>query len=147
MQELKPDWKYVLKVHTFYPKTQVSTGLRKVLMQPKAVKAKKEYEEDYIAFRWRDVGASEIDYHKPLSGVEVKIDNQWVLMVKNGEPANDDGYDIEVRFLKKLNHGMGEYEVRWYNPVLGGEYRFVIEPRCKHATLVSRAFIYKGFPN
>jgi hypothetical protein len=29
--------------------------------------------------------------------------------------------------------------------VPGGEYRFVIEPRCKHAALVSRAFIYKGF--
>ena len=147
VQELKPDWKYVLKVNTFYPKAQVSTGLRKVLKQPKAVKAEKEYEEDYITFRWRDVGASEIDYHKPLSGVEVKIDDQWVPMVKNEEPANDDGYDIEVRFLKKLNHGMGEYEVRWYNPVLGGEYRFEIEQRHKHAPLVSRAFIYKGFAN
>jgi neutral ceramidase len=147
VQELKPDWKYVLKVNTFYPKAQVSTGRRKVLMQPNVVKAKKEYEEDYIAFRWQDVGASEIDYHKPLSGVEVKIDDQWVPMVKNGHPANDDGYDIEVRFLKKLDDGMGAYEVRWYNPVLGGEYRFVIEPRCKHAALVSRAFIYNGFAN
>jgi neutral ceramidase len=114
-------------------------------MQPKAVKAEKEYEEDYIAFRWQDVGASEIDFHKPLSGVEVKIDDKWLPMVKNGEPANDDGYDIEVRLLKKLDDGMGRYEVRWYNPVPGGEYRFVIEPRCKHAPLVSRAFTYNGF--
>jgi neutral ceramidase len=147
VQELKPDWKYILKVNTFYPKAQVSTGQRKVLMQPNVVKAKKEYEEDFIAFRWQDVGASEIDYHKPLSGVEVKIDDQWLPMVQNGKPVNDDGYDIEVRFLKKLDDGMGEYEVRWYNPVPGGEYRFVIEPRCKHAVLESRVFIYNGFAN
>lgn len=147
VQELKPDWKYVLKVNAFYPKTQVSTGQRKVHMQPKVVKAKKEYEEDYIAFRWQDVGPSEIDYHKPLSGVEVKIDDKWLPMVKNGEPVNDDGYDIEVRFLKKRDKGMGEYEVRWYNPVPGGKYRFVIEPRRKFEKLVSRDFIYNGFIN
>jgi hypothetical protein len=29
--------------------------------------------------------------------------------------------------------------------VPGGEYRFLIEPRCKHSSLASRAFIYKGF--
>jgi len=68
-------------------------------------------------------------------------------MVKNAEPVNDNGYDIEVRYLKKLDDGMGEYEVRWYNPVPGGEYRFVIEPRCKHSKLVSPAFIYNGFAN
>jgi neutral ceramidase len=147
VQELKSDWKYVLKVNTFYPKAQASTGQRKVLMQPKAVKAKKGYEEDYISFRWQDVGASEIDFHKPLSGVEVKINDKWLPMVKNGEPVNDDGYDIEVRFLKKRNDGMGEYEVRWYNPVPGGKYRFVIEPRRKFKKLVSRDFIYKGVIN
>ena len=147
VHELKPDWKYILKVNTFYPEAQVSTGRRKVIMQPKVVKAKKEYEEDYIAFRWEDVGPSKIDFHKSLSRVEVKIDEKWVRMVEDGKPIDDDGYDMEVRYLKKLDDGMGEYEVRWYNPVLGGEYRFVIEPRCKHAPLVSRAFIYNGFAN
>ena len=145
VQELNPEWKYVMKVNTFYPETQVSNGQREVLEQPKAVKAKKNYEEDYIAFRWQDIGASEIDFHEPLSRVEVKINGQWVLMRANGEPIDDDGYDMEVRYLKKLGEGMGKYEVRWYNPVTGGEYRFVIEPRCKHSALVSRAFIYKRF--
>ena len=147
VHELKPDWKYVLKVNTFYPEVRISTGQRKILMQPKAVKAEKEYEEDYIAFRWKDVGASEIDFHRPLSGVEVKIDGKWLPMVRNARPVNDDGYDIEVRYLKKLDEGMGGYEVRWYNPVPGGEYRFVIEPRCKHSRFVSPAFIYNGFAN
>jgi neutral ceramidase len=145
VQELKPEWKYVLKVNTFYPRVQVSTGQRKAMVQPTAVKAEKYYEEDYIAFRWQDVGPSEIDFHKPLSGMETKIDEQWVPMMENGEPVNDDRYDLEVRYLKKLDEGMGEYEVRWYNPVPGGEYRFRIEPRCRHSALASRAFIYKGF--
>ena len=145
VQELKPEWTYVMKANRFYPETQVSTGQRKVLAQPKTVKAEEYYEENYIAFRWQDVGPSEIDFHEPLSRVEVKIDEQWVPMLENAEPIDDDGYDMEVRYLKKLDEGMGRYEVRWYNPVTGGEYRFVIEPRCKHTTLVSRAFTYKGF--
>ncbi len=145
VQELKPDWKYAVKVNTFYPEAKVSTGRRKALVQPKAVKAKKYYEEDYIVFRWQDVGDSEIDLHEPLSRVEVKINGQWAPMRTNGEPIDDDGYDMEVRYLKKLDEGMGKYEVRWYNPVPGGEYRFLIEPRCRHSALASRAFIYKGF--
>jgi len=134
-----------VKVNTFYPEARLCTGRREAVMKPKAVKAKKDYEEDYIAFRWQDVGAGEIDFHQPLCGVEVKIDDKWVPMVKNAEPVSDDGYDIEVRYLKKLDEGMGKYEVRWYNPVRGGEYRFRIEPRCKRPALVSRAFSYKGF--
>jgi neutral ceramidase len=145
IQELKPQWKYVLKVDSFYPDTHPGTGKRKVLLQPQAARAQKEYEEDYIAFRWQDVGSGEIDFHKPLAGVEVKIDDKWVPLVASAEPVNDDGYDIEVRYLRKLADGMGEYEARWYNPVPGGEYRFVIEPRSKHAALVSRAFTYNGF--
>ena len=147
VQELKPEWKYEIKVNTFYPEVQVSTGQRQALAQPQAVKAEKYYEEDYVVFYWQDVGPGEIDFHEPLSRVEVKIDEHWVPMLENAEPIDDDGYDMEVRYLKKLDEGMGKYEVRWYNPVPGGEYRFVIEPRCKQAALVSRAFIYKGFAN
>jgi neutral ceramidase len=143
VHELMPNWQYAVKVNTFYPEARVSTGRRKAVMQPKAVKAKKDYEEDYIAFRWQDVGAGEIDFHQPLSGVEVKIDDKWVPMVEGGKQINDDGYDLEVRYLKKLDEGMGKYEVRWYNPVRGGEYRFRIEPRGKHPVLASRAFVYE----
>ena len=145
VHELKPDWKYTVKVNTFYPEAEVSNGLRKVITQPKLVKAEKDYEEDYIAFRWEDVGPSEIDFHKSLSRVEVKINEQWVPIVENGKPIDDDGYDMEVRYMRKLYDGMGEYEVRWYNPVVGGEYRFLIEPRGNNSVLRSRAFVYKGF--
>jgi len=145
VHELRPNWKYIVKVNTFYPEIRISSGRRKVIMQPKVVKAKKDYEEDYIAFRWEDVGPSEIDFHKPLSRVEVKINEQWVPMVTEDKPIDDDGYDMEVRYMRKLYDGMGEYEARWYNPVVGGEYRFLIEPRGNNSVLTSRAFVYKGF--
>jgi len=145
MQELMPDWQYLLRVNTFYPEYQASTGHRRILVQPALVQADEKDEEDYIVFRWQDIGPSEINFHIPLSRVEVKTDNQWVLLRENEEPIHDDGYDLEVRYLDERDDGMGEYEVRWYNPAPGGEYRFLIAPRQKHSALTSRAFTYKVF--
>jgi len=109
------------------------------------VRAKRAYDEDYIAFRWQDVGPSEIRLHQPLGRVEVKSNSQWVLLSVRGEPIHDDGYDLEVRYLGHVDKGLGQYELRWYNPVPGGEYRFRIEPRGEHAALISQAFFYRGF--
>ena len=147
IQELMPHWQYLLMVNSFYPQTQASTGQRRVLVQPALVRANNKNEEDYIFFRWRDIGPSEIDFHMPLSRVEVRTDDQWVLLWKNEEPIHDDGYDLEVRYVDERDNGMGEYEVRWYNPAPGGEYRFLIAPRQKHSALASRAFNYKAFPD
>ena len=144
VHELKPEWKYRLKVNTFYPEARAATGERRALRQPAPVRAKKEYQEDYICFRWQDVGPSEISFHQPLSRVEVKTDPGWAPLSVNDEPIHDDGYDLEVRYLRRLDDGMGEYELRWYNPAPGGEYRFVIEPRGKRPALASQAFLYKG---
>lgn len=145
VQELMPSWEYRLRANTFYPEDRVGTCPRRVLRQPTPVRADTAYGEDYIAFRWQDVGPSEIRFHQPLSRIEVKIDDQWVLMSAHGEPIHDDGYDLEVRYLGDLDKGMGKYELRWYNPMPGGEYRFRIEPRGEHPALVSRAFLYRGF--
>jgi len=147
VHELRPQWRYRLKVNTFYPEPRPATGRRGALAQPTVVPARTEHQEDYVCFRWRDVGPSLIDFHRPLSRVEVSRDGCWGLMRVKGEPIHDDGYDLEVRYLRRLAGGMGEYEVRWYNPLPGGEYRFVIEPRRKHAALTSRAFLYKGLSN
>jgi len=145
IQELMPSWQYLLIVNTFYPEAQTSTGQRRILAQPALVRADKKDEEDYIVFRWQDVGPGEMDFHIPLSRVEVKIDNQWVLLRENEEPIHDDGYDLEIRYVDERDDGMGEYEVRWYNPAPGGEYRFLIAPRQKHSALTSRAFTYQVF--
>jgi neutral ceramidase len=145
VQELRPAWMYRLKVSTFYPKYRPSNGRRKAMAQPMAVKVEKPQEEDFIAFRWQDVGPGEMELHQSLSRVEVKNPQHWETLWVNGEPIHDDGYDLEVRYLGHLDKGMGQYELRWYNPVPGDEYRFRIEPRGEHPALVSRAFLYRGF--
>ncbi len=145
VQELLPGWKYRLKTNTFYPKDRAGTGSRRVLQQPAPVRARTAEDEDYVAFRWQDVDAGDICYHQPLCRVEAKTNDQWVLLSAQGVPLHDDGYDLEVRYLGHLSEGMGQYELRWYNPVPGGKYRFRIEPRGEHPALVSRAFFYRGF--
>lgn len=144
VHELKPKWEYLLKVNTFYPKARPSIGVRTALAEPIVVRARRANEEDYIRFRWQDLGPGEISFHQPLSRVETLADGQWQLMRADGEPIHDDGYDLEVRYLGERDDGMGEYEVRWYNPVPGGPYHFVIEPRREHPALVSQAFIYRA---
>ena len=143
VQELAPRWEYQLKTNSFYPEDHTGTGARRVLLQPTPVRADRPYEEDYMAFRWQDVGPSEIRFHQPLGRVEAKTNGRWHLMSAHGEPIHDDGYDLEVRYLGDLDDGMAKYELRWYNPVPGGEYRFRIEPRGEHRVLVSRAFLYR----
>ncbi|HUT32150.1 MAG TPA: neutral/alkaline non-lysosomal ceramidase N-terminal domain-containing protein [Planctomycetota bacterium] len=144
VHELSPKWEYVLKVNKFYPEARTSTGVRRALAVPTLKRARRENEEDYVRFRWQDVGPSEINFHQPLARVEVKAGDRWEPMRVDERPIDDDGYDLEVRYLDKLADGMGEYEVRWYNPVPGGGYRFVIAARGERAAIVSRAFVYKG---
>jgi neutral ceramidase len=144
VQELRPMWQYRLKVATFFPESQPSKGRREVVAQPRAVQGQQPEDEDFIDFRWQDVGPDQIDLHRPLGRVEVKNQQGWETLWANGEPIHDDGYDLEVRYLAGRDDGMGEYEVRWYNPVPGGTYRFVIEPRQGRPTLISQPFNSKG---
>ena len=145
VQELQPAWTYRVKVGTFYPEPRPSTGRREVVAQPTPVRAEKAEEEDFVAFRWRDVGPRAVDLHRPLSRVEVERQHRWEALWVNGEPIHDDGYDLEVRYLAARGEGMGEYEVRWYNPAPGGAYRFVVESRQGQPALVSQPFTYTGF--
>jgi neutral ceramidase len=145
VQELMPGWQYRLKTNTFYPEDRVGTGPRRVLQQPAPVRAGTAQGEDYVAFRWQDADAAEICFHEPLSRVEIRSNDQWTLLSVQGEPRHDDGYDLEVRCLGDLPQDMAKYELRWYNPVPGGPYRFRIEPRGEHPALTSRAFLYQGF--
>ena len=63
-------------------------------------------------------------------------------MQNQGELINDEGYDLEVRLIDEEDLGMAKYQVRWYNPVVGGQYRFVIAPRSQQAELVSKSFSF-----
>jgi neutral ceramidase len=138
--ELSPKWDYALKVNEFFPEKIASTGQRKALEQPEMHFAEADNEEDYIEFEWLDVGASEIKLHEPLAKVEVLRDGQWVTMNNGIEPIDDDGYDLEIRLEDDEDNGMAEYQIRWYNPVAGGQYRFTIEARGGQDVLYSKAF-------
>ena len=145
--ELLPKWDYELKVNEFFPEKVASSGQRMALEQPHVHAAESINEESYIEFEWLDVGASEINLHEPLAKVEVMVDGQWVAMTNGLEPINDDGYDIEVRLQDDEDQGMAEYQVRWYNPVAGGQYRFVIAPRSGQEQMVSESFSFAAHLN
>ncbi len=142
--ELSPQWQYDVAVNEFFPEKTIATGKRNVIEQPHVYAAEEANEEDYIEFEWLDVGASEISLHMPLAKVEIFIDGQWVEMQNAGEPINDDGYDLEIRLTDEEEKGMAEYQVRWYNPVAGGQYRFVISARGQQAELVSKTFTFSS---
>jgi neutral ceramidase len=140
--ELADAWSYDLVVNEFFPESETSQGKRQVIEQPEAYTAEAANEEHYVSFEWLDVGASEIELHNPLVKVETQVNGQWIDMHNAGEPITDDGYDIEVRHLDEEDKGMAEYQVRWYNPVAGGQYRFVIAPRKGQEQLVSPVFTF-----
>jgi neutral ceramidase len=140
--ELADDWSYDLVVNEFFPQAKASQGKRQVIEQPESYRAEAANEEHYVSFAWLDVGASEIELHNPLVKVETQINGQWIDMQNAGEPITDDGYDIEVRHLDEKEEGMAEYQVRWYNPVAGEQYRFVIAPRQGQQQLISPVFTF-----
>lgn len=140
--ELLPVWEYDIAVNQFFPEKNVSSGVRLVTDQPNAFIAEATNEENYIKFDWIDVGASEINLHEPLVKVQTLINGQWIEMQNAGEPINDDGYDLEVRLTDEEDKGMAKYQARWYNPVAGGQYRFVIAPREQQIKLISKVFTY-----
>ncbi|MFT4906075.1 MAG: neutral ceramidase [Oleispira sp.] len=140
--ELADDWSYNLVVNEFFPSTETSQGKRKILEQPAAYTAEADNEEHFVSFEWLDVGASEIQFHNSLVKVETLSNGVWIEMNNAGEPITDDGYDIEVRLLDDENEGMAEYQVRWYNPIAGGQYRFVIAARKGQEPLLSKVFTF-----
>lgn len=142
--ELKPEWSYKLKTNSFIPEQQDALGQRQILQAPTAALADKARDEDYISLQWLDVNASKINLHQRLVQVEKREGEQWVALTVGNEPITDDGYDIEVRLLKNAKEGMAKYETRWYNPVAGSEYRFVIEARGSQPTLYSPIFTWQA---
>jgi len=144
VQEYAQQWSYDIKVNEFLPEAITSTGQRQALAQPTGVKAEQDNEENFVDFRWLDVAAANIQFHQPLVRVEVQQGDEWAAVNNGLEPINDDGYDLEVRYLDDEDNGMAEYQVRWYNPIVGGNYRFVIEEREGQQQLNSKAFLVEG---
>src|SRR5690606_2725728 len=79
LQELKPEWRYALKVNSFLPPESVSSGQRRWLQAPLAVAAEDTHEEDYIAVHWLNGGTHQIEFNKPLVRIEQRHGDQWQL--------------------------------------------------------------------
>jgi len=141
IEELANEWSYYLSTTSFLPKAKKAAAERKVLSTPELITTEKANEEDYVVFRWLDVGPSQIDFHKALGSVQLNSAAGWQSLKIAEHVINDEGYDVEVRHLGEQEQGMSEYELRWYNPVANGEYRFAIQPRLDtQAILYSESF-------
>lgn len=145
LREIIPEWKYELYTSEYMPKAVATKGARKVLQKPEFHQATKDYEEDYMLFKWLDVEPSKIAFDKPFMRVEVFKDGAWRLAYNKNERLDDEGYDLEVRYLADESYyhtenGLAVYQLRWYNPVKGGKYRIVIEPRGDFAKFYSPEF-------
>lgn len=147
IREVIPKWSYDLYTAEYMPKPVITKGQRKVILSPEFHAATQTYEEDYMLFKWLDVEPSKISYDKPLIRVEVFKNGQWQMASNKGERLDDEGYDLEVRYLADessdyADNGQAVYQVQWYNPIKGGKYRIAIEPRGDFAKFYSPEFNY-----
>jgi len=141
--KMLPSWQYEVAINQFMPEQSTNKGNRSVFQQPELIKKQRNLGESYVSFKWLDVGPRDINYHQPLVHVEKKLNQQWKTVITNNEPVSDEGYDIEVRFIDRVENGMALYETRWYNPLSDEYYRFVIEPRKNQNRLLSAQFSVK----
>lgn len=147
-QELLPEWRYQLNINSFLPEAVESQGARQWLTTAEP-QINDTPDEHYMAVEWLDVAADKIAWHQPLVRVEVEQQGKWVPLTTHEQPINDDGYDIEVRWLDDADEGMGEYQARWYNfekiqSVPSERYRFVISERNGRPELASEPFVLPG---
>lgn len=142
VREFKEDWRYKLNITSLLPKKQQSTGKASIVEKPKLKKASKPIEEDYIYMDWQDVSPDKINFHESLVSIEENVDGQWQEVKIGNMPVTDEGYDMDVRYLDDENQGMAIYQARWYNPKVGGKFRFKIHARAAGEAIYSQPFSY-----
>lgn len=142
IHEFNSDWNYKLNITHLLPKPTVSTGKAKIIQKPTFNAAKSRIKEDYIYLQRQDVAPDKINFHQRLIEVEEKQNGSWQALKIGNMPVNDDGYDIDIRYIDDADKGMGIYQARWYNPKVGGEFRFKISARQANKTLYSQPFSY-----
>lgn len=144
LQQLLPEWSYYLVTGQFLALPEEAKGQRKVLTDVEYYEADADNEENYQYFSWLDVGPSKINLHQPLARIDVQTEDGWQPLNIGHHMINDEGFDIEVRLLDTEEQGMGEYQVRWYNPedapLKNAKYRFVISARGSQPELLSPEF-------
>jgi neutral ceramidase len=130
LEDLPRAWRFALATRQFSPIPETPAGQRQLLAEP-VFRDAEGIDEPRWSFSWQDVSAGLMDIHEPLAFLET--DNgrgEWVPLVVRGVPADDQGVDLQVRWLGAREAGMAGYELRWFNPPAGpGRYRFVIRQR------------------
>lgn len=141
LEDLPGEWSFTLATRRFSPVPESAGGQRQSLSDP-LFRDAEGIEEPRWSFTWQDVSAALMTLHEPLAFVETETTpGQWTPLVLKGVPADDQGVDIQIRWLGAREAGMAGYEVRWFNPPAGpGRYRFVIHPRGGLDTFRSPAF-------
>lgn len=142
IREFKEDWSYELNTTRLFPPKRQSTGSAKITQKPVLQKARKSIEEDYIYLQWQDVSPDKINFHQRVISIEENVGGQWQELTVADIPVNDEGYDIDVRYLDDEDKGMATYQARWYNPNKGGQFRFKIYTRADSKALYSQSFGY-----
>lgn len=142
VREFKNDWHYTLSTIQLVPETRTSRGQAALVQTPDLKKSSAEHEEDYIYINWQDVSPDKIAFHQRLISIEEYTDGQWRSLYAGLMPVNDDGYDIDIRYLDDEDQGMATYQARWNNPKVGAKFRFKIHARAQDAPLYSQPFGY-----
>lgn len=78
--------------------------------------------------QWEDTGPENLVWHHPMVRVEAAgRDGRWELAVHHGRPVDDQGNDVEVRYLGATGTGH-RYAARWWDPAFAGgrRHRFVL---------------------
>jgi len=136
---------YSLKSASFLKKyPRPINPIRKVVKQPIYV-VNPGIDEPYVSFLWEDVPPDQLEFHKPIVGIEYSVTGEFMPFTQSGITVDDTGYDIAVIFTGTITKdGMAIYEARWYNPPLNTNYhfRFVILPRQSVNTLYSEEFYW-----
>ncbi len=143
VHELSQNWDYLLNTTELLPKLKNSTGVAKITQNPTFKAAESDIKEDYVLLQWQDVAPAKINFHQSLISVEEQqSDGSWKALKIGNIPVNDEGYDIDIRYIDDADNGMAIYQTRWYNPKSGGQFRFKILARQQGKTLYSKPFSY-----
>lgn len=141
--DLPKEWTFDLATEHYFPSPLAAAGQRAELEQAHFTDNKME-REAYWEFEYIDVNPSQLALSEPLLAVEFHNGNgQWQPLRRNGVVVNDQGYDMQIRYVEEAPANMGRYQVRWYNPPVAAgntQFRFVVSPRQKQPEFRSSAF-------
>ncbi len=144
--ELRENYEVKLTTKTYYPPDMEEGGTRRTAEKPTYFPAH-NLDEPYWSFKWYDVPAAKIDFHKPLLEIEVSSDGEnWETHYDGALPVNDDGPYLATIYHRKISKDkMGLYEARWSNPPQNNRYyRFKIYPRGNQSLFYSPTMSMKN---